>query len=157
VFCPGGSHRKIKESIRKTYGKKGEEVVQKNFTAVDQTLARLYPVNVPGQVSSRIEMPAVVPPEAPAFVQQVTAAMLAGMGDRLPVSMLPIDGTYPTGTTKWEKRNISQFVPVWEPDICIQCGNCSFVCPHSVIRAKFYHQSQLDQARKVLNRHRSVR
>jgi pyruvate-ferredoxin/flavodoxin oxidoreductase len=137
---------KIKESIRKTYGKKGEDVVQKNFIAVDRTLAQLYQVEVPGQPTSTIEIPPVVPPQAPEFVRKVTAAMMAGLGDRLPVSVLPIDGTYPSGTTKWEKRNVSQFVPVWEPDICIQCGNCSFVCPHSVIRAKFYHESQLKRA-----------
>ena len=91
-----------------------------------------------GQVSSDRELPPVVPEEAPDFVHQVTAMMMAGQGDDLPVSALPVDGTYPTGTTQWEKRNISQSVPVWEPDLCIQCGNCSFVCPHSVIRSKFY-------------------
>jgi len=137
---------KIKESIRKTYGKKGEDVVQKNFVAVDQTLAKLYQVSIPTQATSTIETPPVVPAEAPEFVQKVTAAMMAGIGDQLPVSMLPIDGTYPSGTTKWEKRNISHFVPVWEPDICIQCGNCSFVCPHSVIRSKFYHEAKLKEA-----------
>ena len=132
---------KIKESIRKTYGKKGDEVVQKNFAAVDQTLAHLYQVEIPRQADSSIEMPPVVSPEAPEFVQRVTAVMMAGKGDQLPVSALPIDGTYPSGTTRWEKRNIAAFVPVWEPDICIQCGNCSFVCPHSVIRGKFYAES----------------
>ncbi len=137
---------KIKQSIQKTYGKKGEDVVQKNFVAVDQTLARLYRVAVPAEVTSESEIPPVVPKEAPEFVQEVTAAMMAGVGDRLPVSMLPIDGTYPSGTTKWEKRNISAYVPQWEPDICIQCGNCSFVCPHSVIRSKFYPQSLLEGA-----------
>ena len=137
---------KIKESIRKTYGKKGEEVVQKNFDAVDQTLAHLYRVEIPQQADSSIEMPPVVPPEAPEFVQRVTAAMMAGKGDQLPVSALPADGTYPSGTTKWEKRNIAAFVPIWEPDICIQCGNCSFVCPHSVIRGKFYPEALLASA-----------
>ncbi len=137
---------RIKESIRKTYGKKGDEVVQKNFAAVDQTLAHLYRVEVPRQADSSIEMPPVVPPEAPEFVQRVTAAMMAGKGDQLPVSALPVDGTYPSGTTRWEKRNIADFVPVWEPDICIQCGNCSFVCPHSVIRGKFYPEALLASA-----------
>ena len=137
---------KIKESIRKTYGKKGDEVVQKNFDAVDQTLAHLYRVEVPRQADSTIELPPVVPPEAPEFVQKVTAAMMAGKGDQLPVSALPVDGTYPSGTTRWEKRNIAAFVPVWEPDICIQCGNCSFVCPHSVIRGKFYPDALLASA-----------
>jgi pyruvate-ferredoxin/flavodoxin oxidoreductase len=137
---------KIKEAIKKTYGKKGEEVVRKNYEAVDQTLAHLYEVKVPEQASSRIERPPVVPPEAPDFVQRVTAMMMAGRGDELPVSLMPLDGTYPSGTTRWEKRNIAQFVPVWEENLCIQCGNCSFVCPHSVIRARFYHESKLKGA-----------
>ncbi|OQW94967.1 MAG: pyruvate:ferredoxin (flavodoxin) oxidoreductase [Beggiatoa sp. IS2] len=140
---------KIKYSIKKTYGKKGDDVVRQNFEAVDHTLAHLYQVKVPDKVTSIIEMPPVVSARAPEFVQKVTAMMMAGRGDALPVSALPIDGTYPTGTTKWEKRNISQFVPVWEPEICIQCGNCSFVCPHSVIRAKFYNEDSLKSAPKA--------
>jgi pyruvate-ferredoxin/flavodoxin oxidoreductase len=137
---------KIKYSIRKTYGKKGEEIVRKNFEAVDYTVANLRQVKVPERTTSVIEMLRVVPTEAPEFVQKVTAMMMAGRGDELPVSALPIDGTYPSGTTRWEKRNISQFVPVWEPEICIQCGNCSFVCPHGVIRSKLYDKSQLADA-----------
>jgi pyruvate-ferredoxin/flavodoxin oxidoreductase len=137
---------RIKESIRKTYGKKGEEVVRRNFEAVDRTLANLHEVDIPASADSSLERPPAVPPEAPDFVQRVTAMMMAGKGDELPVSLIPADGTYPSGTTRWEKRNIAQFVPVWEPDICIQCGNCSFVCPHSVIRAKFYHESRLQGA-----------
>jgi len=137
---------KIKYSIRKTYGKKGEEVVRKNFEAVDYTVANLQEVKVPDHVTSTIEMLAVVPAAAPPFVQNVTAMMMSGRGDELPVSALPIDGTYPSGTTKWEKRNISQFVPIWEPEICIQCGNCSFVCPHGVIRSKLYSESLLEKA-----------
>lgn len=137
---------KIKETIQKTYGKKGEEVVRKNFAAVDQTLANLHEIAVPDQVSSAFRQPPVVPAEAPDFVQNVTALMMAGRGDELAVSQLPIDGTYPSGTTRWEKRNIADFVPAWEPDLCIQCGNCSFVCPHSVIRAKFYPETQLSNA-----------
>ena len=137
---------RIKQTIRKTYAKKGEEVVLKNFEAVDHTLANLHRVEVPAEVSSQRRRPPVVAAEAPAFVQTVTAKMMAGDGDTLPVSALPFDGTYPSGTTKWEKRNISQFVPVWEPEICIQCGNCSFVCPHSVIRSKFYDDSHLEGA-----------
>jgi pyruvate-ferredoxin/flavodoxin oxidoreductase len=137
---------KIKASIKKTYGKKGEEAVQKNFAAVDHTLAHLYQVTLPASADSTISIPPVVPAEAPEFVQKVTAVMMAGQGDSLPVSMLPIDGTYPSGTTQWEKRNISAFVPEWEPDICIQCGNCSFVCPHSVIRSKFYPETRLQAA-----------
>ena len=137
---------KIKESIKKTYGKKGEDVVKKNYVAVDQTLARLYKIDVPKEANGTMEIPPIVPTKAPEFVQKVTAMMMAGKGDQLPVSMLPIDGTYPSGTTQWEKRNISSFIPVWEPDICIQCGNCSFVCPHGVIRSKFYPESRLKNA-----------
>ncbi|MCU0734943.1 MAG: pyruvate:ferredoxin (flavodoxin) oxidoreductase [Methylotetracoccus sp.] len=137
---------KIKQAIRKTYGKKGEDVVQKNFHAVDQTLEHLHEVRVPERVDSTRGRLPVAPPGAPEFVRNVTAMMMAGLGDELPVSAMPIDGTYPSGTTQWEKRNIAQSIPVWEQDLCIQCGNCSFVCPHSVIRAKFYHESRLQQA-----------
>jgi pyruvate-ferredoxin/flavodoxin oxidoreductase len=127
---------KIKEAIQKTYGKRGEAVVRQNFAAVDATLAHLHEVRVPDQASSVIELLPAVPLGAPEFVQQVTAKMMAGQGDLLPVSALPVDGTYPTGTTQWEKRNIALEVPVWEPDLCIQCGKCILVCPHAVIRAK---------------------
>jgi len=134
---------RIKEAIRKTYGKRGEAVVQKNFAAVDAALAHLHQVKVPEQVTGAADLPPVVPPEAPEFVQKVTAKMIAGEGDSLPVSALPADGTYPSGTTQWEKRNIALEVPVWEPDICIQCGKCVLVCPHAVIRAKVYDESAL--------------
>jgi len=137
---------KIKQSIKKTYGKKGDEVVQKNFEAVDHTVAHLQQVKVPAKVTSNLGMQLTVPADAPEFVQKVTAMMMAGTGDDLPVSAMPIDGTYPSGTTKWEKRNIAQFVPLWEQDICIQCGNCSFVCPHGVIRSKLYNQQLLEKA-----------
>ncbi len=136
----------IKKAIEKTYARKGAEVVQQNFRAVDAALDHLHEVKVPERVTSTREMAAMVPPEAPAFVREVTAPMLAGHGDRLPVSKLPVDGTFPSGTARWEKRNIADFVPKWEPDVCIQCGNCSFVCPHSVIRAKFYHEGHLEGA-----------
>jgi pyruvate-ferredoxin/flavodoxin oxidoreductase len=135
---------RIRRSIEKTYGIKGAEVVRKNFAAVDHTLSQLSQVDVPGRVTSHRRRLPVVPGQAPAFVREVTALMMEGRGDELPVSAMPIDGTYPSGTTKWEKRNISQLVPIWEPDLCIQCGNCSFVCPHSVIRAKFYEQKRLE-------------
>jgi pyruvate-ferredoxin/flavodoxin oxidoreductase len=134
---------KIKEAIRKTYGKRGEAVVQQNFAAVDAALAHLHPVQLTDQATSCVEVPPVVPPEAPEFVQQVTAEMIAGRGDLLPVSALPNDGTYPSGTTRWEKRNIALEIPVWEPDLCIQCGKCVLVCPHAVIRAKVYNESAL--------------
>jgi pyruvate-ferredoxin/flavodoxin oxidoreductase len=136
----------IKEAIRKTYGKRGEAVVQKNFAAVDAALAHLHEIDVPERATSDIEMPPVVPEEAPEFVHEVTAMIMAGEGDALPVSALPDDGTYPTGTTQWEKRNISLEVPVWEPDLCIQCGKCLLVCPHAVIRSKIYPESALADA-----------
>lgn len=136
----------IKHAIKKTYSKKGEAVVQQNFKAVDATLLHLYEVtHMPG-AGSQSEFPEIVSAEAPQFVREVTAMMMDGRGDDLPVSAMPIDGTYPSGTTKWEKRNISDLIPIWEPDLCIQCGNCSFVCPHSVIRSKFYHEQNLQQA-----------
>ena len=114
--------------------------------ARDPALAHLHDVSVPDAVSSTIPIPPIIPLQAPDFVQDVTAAMIAGKGDDLPVSALPIDGTYPTGTTQWEKRNIALEVPVWEPDLCIQCGKCILVCPHAVIRAKTYDESVLDDA-----------
>lgn len=133
----------IKKAIKKTYGKRGEAVVQLNYDAVDATLADLHEVPVPAQASSTISLPPVVPAAAPNFVQEITARMIAGEGDLLPVSAMPVDGTYPTGTTKWEKRNIALEVPVWETDLCIQCGKCVMVCPHSVIRSKVYDESVL--------------
>ncbi|MEW6647657.1 MAG: pyruvate:ferredoxin (flavodoxin) oxidoreductase [Pseudomonadota bacterium] len=137
---------KIKKAIEKTYARKGAEVVQLNFKAVDAALDHLHEVKVPGKVTSKAAMKPVVSLNAPKFVQEVTAPMLAGHGDDLPVSMIPVDGTYPSGSARWEKRNIADFVPKWEPGVCIQCGNCSFVCPHSVIRARFYHEDTLQKA-----------
>lgn len=158
---------RIKASIRKTYGSKGEEVVRKNFAAVEATLEHLHEVPLPpafdttasgvphaGQAHDGTTHRAVAPglrrqvvsPDAPEFVRDVTAVILAGRGDDLPVSALPVDGTFPSGTAKWEKRNIAQLIPRWEPDLCIQCGNCGFVCPHAVIRSKLYHQSLLSDA-----------
>ncbi len=136
----------IKHAIKKTYSKKGEAVVYQNFKAVDSTLLHLYEVTEMPGAGSQSEFPEIVSAAAPQFVREVTAMMMDGRGDDLPVSAMPIDGTYPSGTTKWEKRNISDLIPIWEPDLCIQCGNCSFVCPHSVIRSKFYHEQNLQQA-----------
>ena len=134
---------KIKSAIAKTYGRRGAEVVARNHAAVDRTLAGLHRIEIPGSVTSIRELPAVVPASAPEFVRTVTAAMMAGHGDDLPVSALPVDGTYPSGTAAYEKRNISELVAEWDPDLCIQCGNCSFVCPHSVIRSTYYDESLL--------------
>ena len=136
----------IKKAIEKTYKSKGQQVVDQNFAAVDSALDHLYEVNVPAKISSDRPLNAVVPPHAPPFVREVTAQIMRGHGDELPVSALPVDGTYPSATAQFEKGNVSDRVPLWEPDLCIQCGNCSFVCPHSVIRAKFYHDSSLENA-----------
>jgi len=136
----------IKHAIEKTYSKKGQDVVQQNFEAVDATLLHLHEVIEMPLTGSQSDLPAAVPEEAPSFVREVTGVMMDGRGDQLPVSAMPVDGTYPSGTTKWEKRNISDTVPIWEPDLCIQCGNCSFVCPHSVIRSKFYHENAVAEA-----------
>ena len=137
---------KIKEAIEKTYGRRGPEVVEKNWAAVDQALAGLHQVEVPDGVTTTRELPPPVPAEASEFVRSVTAEMMAGRGDELPVSALPVDGTYPSGTTAYEKRNISELVAVWDDDTCIQCGNCSFVCPHTVIRSKYYDPASLEGA-----------
>jgi pyruvate-ferredoxin/flavodoxin oxidoreductase len=137
---------RIKASIAKTYGKRGAEVVKRNQTAVDRSLEHLHRVELPEQVTAEREPEPPVPAHAPEFVRTVTAAMMAGLGDQLPVSALPVDGTYPSGTTQYEKRNISELVASWDSESCIQCGNCSFVCPHSVIRSREYGQSHLKGA-----------
>jgi pyruvate-ferredoxin/flavodoxin oxidoreductase len=137
---------KIKEFIRKSYGKRGEPVVRQNFAAVDAALAHLREIQVPATASGAIEFTARVPSSAPEFVRNVTAEIIAGRGDLLPVSAFPEDGTYPVGTTRWEKRNIAQDVPVWEPNLCIECGKCVLVCPHSTIRAKVCSASDLSDA-----------
>ena len=138
--------QQIKKAIEKTYRSKGQNVVDQNFAAVDSALGHLFEVAVPSRPSSTRPLNDVVPANAPKFVRDVTAQMMRGHGDELPVSALPVDGTYPSATSQFEKGNVSDRVPKWEPDLCIQCGNCSFVCPHSVIRAKFYHESSLANA-----------
>jgi len=133
----------IKYSIKKTYGKRGETVVQKNFAAVDEALNHLHEVTVPGKITALFDIRPPVPEAAPEFVQKVTARIIAGEGDDLPVSAMPIDGTFPTATAQWEKRNIALEIPEWDEELCIQCGKCVLICPHAVIRAKVYDDSYL--------------
>ena len=136
----------IKDAIRSTYARKGKEVVESNFAAVDRTLQNLHEVVLPAAATSTREPIPLVPAHAPDFVRQVTAMMIAGRGNELPVSAFPVDGTYPPATARWEKRNISDSVPVWKPELCIQCGNCVMVCPHATIRARFYDDPWLANA-----------
>ncbi len=136
----------IKHSIEKSYGKRGEAVVRQNFEAVDQTLANLVEIKVPEKVTSTLSRRKPVADEAPEFVRKVLGPIIAFDGDNLPVSAMPIDGTFPTGTSQWEKRNIALEIPVWEPNLCIQCGKCAFVCPHAVIRTKVYEPAMLANA-----------
>jgi pyruvate-ferredoxin/flavodoxin oxidoreductase len=136
----------IKRTIVKTYGKKGEEVVARNLKAVNNTLDNLFEVAIPETITSSIEMIPPVPASAPAFVRDVIGPMVAWRGDDLPVSAMPIDGTFPSGTTQYEKRNLAQEIPVWDPEICIQCGKCAMVCPHAVIRIKAYEPAVLEGA-----------
>ena len=139
----------IKKTIEKTYSRKGAEVVQKNFAAVDHTLAHLYEVRIEGRAVTGAPRPPAVSEAAPDFVKRVTALMLAGKGDQLPVSAFPVDGTWPTGTSRWEKRSIALEIPVWEPKLCIQCNKCALICPHAAIRPKFYAAGALAQAPKT--------
>ncbi|MDP4261045.1 MAG: pyruvate:ferredoxin (flavodoxin) oxidoreductase [Bacteroidota bacterium] len=136
----------IKSAIKKTYGRKGEDVVKKNYQAVDQTLANLHKIDYSKFETGNKEIEAPVSLNAPDFVQQVLGKIIAGEGDELPVSAFPVDGTYPSGTTRWEKRNIADQVPVWDPELCSQCGKCYFVCPHAAIRVKVYDRDWLPDA-----------
>ncbi|MBN1674135.1 MAG: pyruvate:ferredoxin (flavodoxin) oxidoreductase [Kiritimatiellae bacterium] len=136
----------LKDAIRHSYGKKGEAIVQMNFKAVDGTLEGLHPVRVPDKPAGKLKMPPTVPDEAPEFVKDVTALLMRQEGDALPVSKMPADGTWPTGTTKYEKRNVAQDIPQWDPALCIQCAQCSLVCPHAAIRVKIYDAGVLKNA-----------
>ena len=137
---------KVKAAITKTYARKSMAIVQKNHEAVDASLAHLHEVQVPTSATGQRDLIPPVPSDAPPFVREVTATMLAGRGDELPVSALPVDGAYPSGTTRYEKRNISEIIAVWDNEACIQCGNCSFVCPHAVLRAKYYPSEVTENA-----------
>jgi len=129
---------RIKESVQKTYGRRGRTVVERNLAAVDRALEALEEVAVPAEATSRIPAGITVPDDAPGFVRRVTVPLMAGEGDRLPVSAFPSDGSFLTGTTKYEKRAIAREIPIWDPELCINCGKCSLVCPHGVIRMKAY-------------------
>jgi pyruvate-ferredoxin/flavodoxin oxidoreductase len=133
----------IKHAIEKTYGKRGEAVVKKNFAAVDASIENLFEVKVPAKATSKLTRRPAVPSEAPEFVKNVIGPMLVFEGDNIPVSAMPVDGTFQTGTTQWEKRNLTLEIPVWEADLCIQCGKCMMVCPHAVIRQKIYDEKLL--------------
>ena len=136
----------IRKSIRDTYGRKGEEIVRRNMLAVDETLAHLFEVKVPEKANSALTIPDPFPASAPAFERNVLGTIYAGRGDELPVSAFPADGTFPTGTAKWEKRNLALEIPAWDDKICIQCGKCAMVCPHAVIRIKVYDKTELGAA-----------
>ena len=138
--------KQIKKSIQKTYGKRGEAVVQKNFAAVDHALAHLEKVELPAVASSSFDVTGAISDKAPKFVHDVLGQIAAGKGDLIPVSAIPAGGAFPTGTAQWEKRNIAQFIPVWDKDLCIQCGKCVMVCPHAVIRAKIYNSELGDKS-----------
>jgi pyruvate-ferredoxin/flavodoxin oxidoreductase len=138
--------KQIKKSIQKTYGKRGEAVVEKNFAAVDHALAHLEKVELPAAASSSFDLNGAISAKAPKFIHDVLGQIAAGKGDLIPVSAIPAGGAFPTGTAQWEKRNIAQFIPVWDKDLCIQCGKCVMVCPHAVIRAKIYNPELGDKA-----------
>jgi len=146
IIPPDQAVAAIKKAIEKTYGKRGEKVVQMNYNAVDQAIANLHRIEVPAAATTTHHKPKLVPAEAPEFVRHVTAWIMAGEGDRLPVSRIPDDGVWPVDTTRWEKRNIALEIPVWEPELCIQCGKCSLHCPHSTIRTKVYDPAALEGA-----------
>jgi len=136
----------IKDAIKKSYGKKGEKVIEMNNKAVDGAIARVYEVKVGSKITSKVKMPPPVPSDAPDFVKEVTGEIIALRGDELPTSKIPVDGKFPTGTTQYEKRNIAVNIPVWEPNVCIQCGFCSLFCPHATIRIKAYDAKYLKDA-----------
>src|SRR5581483_9391066 len=136
----------IRKSIRDTYGRKGEEIVRKNMLAVDQTLSHLFEVKLPQAADSSSQVPSPFSAEAPQFVRDTLGPIYGGLGDQLPVSAFPSDGTFPTSTAKWEKRNLALEIPVWDTKTCIQCGKCAMVCPHGVIRIKVYDSKHLENA-----------
>ncbi len=143
VLPPESAVEAIRESIRKTYGKRGESVVRRNLEAVDRALDALHEVTVPAEASSTRHRRPAVPETAPDFVRRVTAMMIEGRGDLLPVSALPVDGTFPTGTARYERRSIASEIPIWEPSLCVDCGLCSLVCPHAAVRMKVCEPAEI--------------
>jgi len=146
ILPPDEAIAAIKATIKKTYGKSGDKVVEMNYNAVDQAIANLHEIRVPDVVTATRHKPPLVPSQAPEFLRTVTAPIMAGLGDALPVSAIPDDGTWPTFTTRWEKRNIALEIPVWDPGLCIQCGKCSLHCPHATVRTKLYPPALLADA-----------
>ena len=138
----------IKKAIKKTYGSKGDKIVQMNYDSVDKTLENLFEVKIPNEADKQNPVTATVSDKAPDFVKNVLPRIIEGKGDSLPVSAFPKDGTFPTATAMWEKRNIALEIPVWDADICIQCNKCVMVCPHATIRAKIYDEKLLENAPK---------
>ena len=136
----------IKQAVEKTYGKKGRRIIDINYQAIDAALAHLHEIRIPEQVDSEVELAKPVPDTAPVFVKQVTGEIIAGRGDQIPVSLLPANGSYPLATAKYEKRNLALEIPVWEPELCTQCGKCPLVCPHAAIRSKIFSKSELKKA-----------
>ena len=149
ILPPDAAIAAIKNAIKKTYGKRGDQIVQMNYKAVDDTLANLHEVKVPGKVTSTWKRPPLISDKAPDFVKNVLGKIIAGHGDSLPSSAFPVDGTYPMGTTQWEKRNIALEIPVWDREICIQCNKCVLACPHAAIRCKVMPESDLKGAPKT--------
>ncbi|MFZ0161551.1 MAG: pyruvate:ferredoxin (flavodoxin) oxidoreductase [Kineosporiaceae bacterium] len=150
VVPQGEAIAKIKKAVEATYGRRGRTVVDRNFAAIDAAIASLVRLEVPASADGQVHRMPPMPPAAPDFVRRVTAAMLAGQGDLLPVSALPVDGTWPTGTSRWEKRAIAEEIPIWDPSICIDCGKCAITCPHTAIRIKICPESDLEGAPETL-------
>ncbi len=146
ILPPEAAIQSIKAAVAKSYGKRGKDIVERNYRAIDRTLANLRRLAVPALATATAEPPQAVPPSAPDFVRRVTAEIMAGRGDLLPVSAFPPDGTWPTGTSVWDKRNLARDIPIWDEALCIYCGKCPFVCPHSAIRSKVFATDLLRDA-----------
>jgi len=136
----------IKKAVEKTYGRKGKRIIERNYAAIDAALSGLREVVVPDSTNTTLEKQPSVPANAPVFIQQVTGEIIAGRGDAIPVSFLPDDGTYPMGSSRWERRNLAKEIPVWDQELCIHCGKCPLVCPHAAIRSKVFPAEQAADA-----------